>query len=1360
MRRPTLLRLKRSRRRRIPAPADDRPLPNRRRLLCELLEDRRLLHAALGEPQVELAAIGDGDLGEIHGHVWDDLDGNGEWNDGEPGLANRTVYLDHNQNGQHDSGEQITRTVADDPDTPEDETGSYTFAGLAPDTYTVAQQPQPGWQQTFPAETAAPEVNFVSVNVEPEGDMPRALVYTTDGASVLVVNRDSDNMAIYDANTFELTDMIPVGDGPVDVAVSADGRYAVVPNRLSDTVSIIDLVSRSVAAEVPITGSQPYDVEVTADSSSVVVGVINDGLRSSFSVISLSTLTEVRSFPSTPQFDIGGSYQPECRGSEFTQFAVSSDNTPVVLPDRRNARVMLYDLHSGTELASLATTGFPSSVDVSRDGTTAVVSHQEGRNTISRIDLVGRSLAGSYPILDFLYGDIRVTHDGTRAVADTGDGVVFVDLSTGATTGTLDYIIGTDIQLSFDGKYALVGGQWVVDIDSQTVVAEFAHHAGYTAMSPVAHQAAGLRTLPEEVIFYRTDPVANISQAVLSSGSAPEADGPISLAISAGGETLAAGNYLSGNVSIIDVETETMRSLVDTGEGVIGVGVTPDGSLAVVANYESDTVSIVDLTRGVVVATLADVGDGPSEVLISPDGRTAYVSSTNSTKDKLHFIHLDGAHSHVVSSLDVSEVYDGVGGTYAFGNESRMALSKDGSVLGTVAGRSQELLLVDTSTRTEMARILLPDSGLQGVAFSPDGSKAYVRNGFGSIHVVNIDGTASALAATIPGTILPQTMTVDATGAFVYVIAEDNDHWAVHVIDTSSNTIVQIVPLPSQRVQAACFSAAESVLYVAAYDFDYYHASNFQIHDGWLYRIDAAGADSSLIDSMVLTEWPADLVVSENFKKAILSQPIPDGVDIIDFAGLGARIPHTVELKPGELAGDIDFGGHWLGWDFGDAPYDGSSSMYPTLSANDGAWHGVVPGFHLGRQVDGEADGQPTADASGDDTNGVHDDEDGVTIGDELIRGDASAAVDVFVTNTVSDDAFLDAWIDFDGNGTWDATERIFSGPVRPGSNTISFSVPSDAQLGDTYARFRLNSIAAGLSPAGAADDGEVEDYRVTIAMPGGVLERYVFYNNSAYDNSILGSTADDAIAPDKRALLPGETATFANYTSCSRGINGLMVDVGRLPEGSALGVDDFEFRVGNSDDPSAWQVAPEPTLITVRRRDGVLGSDRVTLIWTDGVVRNQWLQVTVRATPATGLAGPDVFYFGNAVGETGNSTSDAMVTSIDELLVRLNPKILDPAPLDDRYDFNRDGMVTATDQIIARNNVQVFDALRLITAPANDAVFEEPFEGQSGSPVAPAGTLAWLGGLGQTSDRSGASKKAGVTDAALDTLMATYVWV
>jgi hypothetical protein len=223
------------------------------------------------------------------------------------------------------------------------------------------------------------------------------------------------------------------------------------------------------------------------------------------------------------------------------------------------------------------------------------------------------------------------------------------------------------------------------------------------------------------------------------------------------------------------------------------------------------------------------------------------------------------------------------------------------------------------------------------------------------------------------------------------------------------------------------------------------------------------------------------------------------------------------------------------------------------------------------------------------------------------------------------------------------------------------------------------SSWAAGSTSAGAS---------------GQVVARYIFYNNSAFDR-----TSDDAaIATDKTALLPGGQASFANYTSFSRGVNGLMLDVAGLASGT-LRSSDFEFKVGNSSNLSTWTAVATAPSITVR--PAVNGISRVVLVWADNAILNQWLQVTVKATASTGLAVADTFYFGNAVGETGNNASgpsaDAAVDIADEAAVRAAGTVL-PTSLTNRYDFNHDRKVNATDQLIARANYrQGANALQLI---------------------------------------------------------------
>ena len=186
-----------------------------------------------------------------------------------------------------------------------------------------------------------------------------------------------------------------------------------------------------------------------------------------------------------------------------------------------------------------------------------------------------------------------------------------------------------------------------------------------------------------------------------------------------------------------------------------------------------------------------------------------------------------------------------------------------------------------------------------------------------------------------------------------------------------------------------------------------------------------------------------------------------------------------------------------------------------------------------------------------------------------------------------------------------------------------------------------------------------------------------------------------------KHQALPGHTAAFVNYTSFSRGINGVMVDVAGLR--GDVGAGDFRFRVGSDDDPAGWDPGPAPQSITVRPGAGMGNSDRITLIWPDGAIQKQWLEVTVLATAHTGLAEADVFYFGNAVGESGNSATDAKVNAFDMLAARNNQRhFLDPAPIDFPFDYNRDRRVNVFDMLIARNNTTHFlNALKLITVPA-----------------------------------------------------------
>src|SRR6202035_5219353 len=114
-----------------------------------------------------------------------------------------------------------------------------------------------------------------------------------------------------------------------------------------------------------------------------------------------------------------------------------------------------------------------------------------------------------------------------------------------------------------------------------------------------------------------------------------------------------------------------------------------------------------------------------------------------------------------------------------------------------------------------------------------------------------------------------------------------------------------------------------------------------------------------------------------------------------------------------------------------------------------------------------------------------------------------------------------------------------------------------------------------------------------------------IFYNNSAFDGNNPAMTAadDNAIAPDKQALLSGQRATFANYTSYSRGINGITIDIAGLAGVPTL--DDFVFRQGNDNNPNAWPLSPTPGGPWVRPGAGVNGLTRLEFVWPDNAIQD-----------------------------------------------------------------------------------------------------------------------------------------------------------
>lgn len=309
---------------------------------------------------------------------------------------------------------------------------------------------------------------------------------------------------------------------------------------------------------------------------------------------------------------------------------------------------------------------------------------------------------------------------------------------------------------------------------------------------------------------------------------------------------------------------------------------------------------------------------------------------------------------------------------------------------------------------------------------SPTENKYYVyRKGAGyGLYAIGLDPEASdylQMNKVIDGSQLflkVYDMAFHPTDGFAYMVDRDGDLFKV---DAVTGAYTNLGYVGTSGTFGAAYFDVEGNLYLG------------RNNDGAVYRI---AIDSGNYQAELFTIGPA---ASTNDGSRCAAAPISDGTDTLV--------------------------------DYGDAP-----DSYGTSLASNGARHGLSasPTLFLGTSVDGESDSSffPLSDDADNATN----DEDGVQFVTSIVENETSIAM---VTSSTA--GYLSAWIDYDRNGEFNASEQIITDQLTTaGQSPYYFDVPSGVSAGQSWARFRISSTA-GLPATGGTTDGEVEDYPVTI---------------------------------------------------------------------------------------------------------------------------------------------------------------------------------------------------------------------------------------------------------------------------------------
>ena len=154
------------------------------------------------------------DSGSISGSKWNDLDGDGVWDENEPALSGWTIQLDIGQNGT------VDQTVVTNSE------GNYSFTGLDAGRYQVSEDQKQGWKRTFPLEPAHPVTlatgqSVVGINFGNQLDDPTGSIAGTKW-------NDVDADGIWDAGEPRLQGWViqlDIGrDGKVDRTTTTDAN--------------------------------------------------------------------------------------------------------------------------------------------------------------------------------------------------------------------------------------------------------------------------------------------------------------------------------------------------------------------------------------------------------------------------------------------------------------------------------------------------------------------------------------------------------------------------------------------------------------------------------------------------------------------------------------------------------------------------------------------------------------------------------------------------------------------------------------------------------------------------------------------------------------------------------------------------------------------------------------------------------------------------------------------------------------------------------------------------------------------------------------------------------------------------------
>lgn len=232
----------------------------------------------------------------------------------------------------------------------------------------------------------------------------------------------------------------------------------------------------------------------------------------------------------------------------------------------------------------------------------------------------------------------------------------------------------------------------------------------------------------------------------------------------------------------------------------------PAKSLVYVCNADSGNISVVDGVTGVIIETITlPAGANPVGIAFRPDYCSAYVTDQNG---KIHFIH----DSDLSDSIDTSP-----------NNPCHIAIHPNGKF--AYISSDGGILILDTNPKSSSFNTIIGTIGglayTDGMVFTPDGTRAYIANAgsWGAeskVHVVDTSSHSIVHTIQLPIPTAPLGVAASPDGTRVYVVGWMTNNVSVIDSDPSSptyNTVTAIISVAGSA-RSIALSPSGNLAYV------------------------------------------------------------------------------------------------------------------------------------------------------------------------------------------------------------------------------------------------------------------------------------------------------------------------------------------------------------------------------------------------------------------------------------------------------------------------------------------------------------------------------------------------------------------